>query len=217
MATASRSLTSSYQRRDNFRKERTYVPYRRPARAKQDLEDAWWTGSPAEEAKSFFAFMVRTGSTPALIEEMILVNDAEFLELNEWVNQRPVVLPLVERMMEFREETLKYFRALVEEMPPVEGNITSEPEIEIKPDPLLRTAIVRRKMPRGLSGFRGVSRVPGSRKWQAKMRVAGKYQLFGSFDSPEEAARCYDENARLLLGDEAVLNFPKEELCKQGH
>ena len=112
------SASAPYQRHDNHRKQRPYVPYRRPARAKQDLEDAWWTGSPQEEAKSFLAFMLRTGSTPALIEEMILVTDAEFLELNQWVNQRPVVLPLIERMMEFREETLKHFRALVEEMPP---------------------------------------------------------------------------------------------------
>lgn len=207
MATAS----ATYQRHDNFRKERPYVRYRRPAKAKQDLDDAWSNGLPQDEARSLFKLMVRTGSMPAEIEELILVGDRQFKQLTEWVNASPIVLPLVERIFEFREEVLKHFRALVEEMPPATSIVTSEPEIKVKPDPLLRAAILRPKMPRGVSHFRGVSRTPSGARWQAKLRISGKYHLFGTFDSPEEAARVYDENARLLLGDEAILNFPKEE------
>jgi hypothetical protein len=38
-------------------------------------------------------------------------NDIEFAELNLGVNERPFLVPLVERMMEFREEVLKHFVA----------------------------------------------------------------------------------------------------------
>jgi len=47
-------------------------------------------------------------------------------------------------------------------------------------------------------------------KWQALIRVDGKYKCVGSFDDEIEAARAYDHRAVELYGEFARLNFPDE-------
>lgn len=57
--------------------------------------------------------------------------------------------------------------------------------------------------------FKGVyaCKGSGSNGWQAQIRVGGTMNHLGVFRSPEEAARAYDEQARLLGRH---LNFPNE-------
>lgn len=57
------------------------------------------------------------------------------------------------------------------------------------------------------SGYRGV--VKHGQRWRARIQVApGERMALGLFDTPEEAAKVYDEAAKLYHGEFAVLNFP---------
>lgn len=56
--------------------------------------------------------------------------------------------------------------------------------------------------------YKGVIFIPKHSKWQAGIKVNGKQHYLGWFDTPEEAARSYDEGAKRLHGEYARLNFP---------
>lgn len=58
----------------------------------------------------------------------------------------------------------------------------------------------------GQAGFRGVS-ASGSR-WRAQIAHEGRKRYLGTFETPVDAALAYDDTARKLFGDFAVLNFP---------
>lgn len=64
-----------------------------------------------------------------------------------------------------------------------------------------------------VSGFRGVSprcTKTGKMRWVAFISDHGRSIYLGTFKSPEEAARIYDDNARTRYGEFARLNFPRE-------
>ena len=61
------------------------------------------------------------------------------------------------------------------------------------------------------SGFRGVSYHKRTGKWEAYLLVHGVRMYLGVFISKEEAARVRDEKAKDVLGQQAILNFPKED------
>ena len=63
----------------------------------------------------------------------------------------------------------------------------------------------RARRRRNPSGFRGVSRSsPG--RWRARIALDGKRVSLGSYKTPEEAARAYDEAAREYYGEFAMTN-----------
>jgi hypothetical protein len=70
----------------------------------------------------------------------------------------------------------------------------------------------RRKRTDGTSSkYKGVHpyrRSPG--KWQATVKVDGKYQHIGIFDDEVAAARAYDQSASFHFGKWACVNFPTE-------
>ena len=55
--------------------------------------------------------------------------------------------------------------------------------------------------------YRGVSLRKKSGKWQAGIRFNGINKFLGSFDNEEDAARAYNEAAKIYHGEFAVLNF----------
>lgn len=63
--------------------------------------------------------------------------------------------------------------------------------------------------PRNRSGFKGVSWMIAARKWRASIGVRRKTIHLGLFPSAEEAARAYDDAARLHFREFACLNFPR--------
>ena len=60
---------------------------------------------------------------------------------------------------------------------------------------------------RNKSGFKGVVR--NGNNWQAKIRVNNKTIYLGTFKTPVEAAKKYDEYVIKYHGEFARLNFPK--------
>lgn len=60
---------------------------------------------------------------------------------------------------------------------------------------------------RGKSKYKGVSYRPESRKhWRAICMIHGERRCLGSYETEEEAARIYNEAAREMQGEFAVLN-----------
>lgn len=70
----------------------------------------------------------------------------------------------------------------------------------------------RGKNKNNTSGFKGVFRFAQNRKspWVAQIQKGGQSTYLGYFPTAEAAARAYDEAARSLHGEFAVLNFPPE-------
>jgi hypothetical protein len=58
------------------------------------------------------------------------------------------------------------------------------------------------------SGYRGVSRKKGTRKWRAYIRVDGNSIHLGYYSTAEDGARAYDAAALELHGEFDSLNFP---------
>jgi hypothetical protein len=58
------------------------------------------------------------------------------------------------------------------------------------------------------SRFKGVSWDPVNEKWYARIKINGKGKFLGRHSSEEEAAIAYDNMARELIGEFAILNFP---------
>ena len=60
------------------------------------------------------------------------------------------------------------------------------------------------------SGYRGVSWSKANRGWGAWASDRGKTINLGTFATPEEAARSYDEDAIVRYGSFSRLNFPED-------
>ncbi len=61
---------------------------------------------------------------------------------------------------------------------------------------------------RGMSKYRGVIWEKKSQKWRARIKLNGKTNYLGTYVDERDAALAYDRKAIVLLGDDAVLNFP---------
>lgn len=58
----------------------------------------------------------------------------------------------------------------------------------------------------GATGYRGVYYEPRKRRFRARIGLEGKQVHVGRYRTAVEAARAYNEAARELFGDKALLN-----------
>lgn len=56
----------------------------------------------------------------------------------------------------------------------------------------------------GKSGYKGVHK--HGKKWRAQIKYNGKLVRLGSYETPERAAKAYDQAAKALFGEWGVLN-----------
>ena len=61
------------------------------------------------------------------------------------------------------------------------------------------------------SGYKGVSQTTHSNRWRARIGAGGKEKQLGTFDTPRQAARAYDNAAAMLHGSFARLNFSRSK------
>lgn len=66
-----------------------------------------------------------------------------------------------------------------------------------------------RKRSDNTSGYRGVSWHKTHRRWVACIYIEGRNRTFPRFYSKKDAARAYDEAAKIVFGEFARLNFPE--------
>ena len=60
------------------------------------------------------------------------------------------------------------------------------------------------------TGYRGVYQTRNKKRWRVAIGFYGENIHLGVYDTPEEAARVYDDAAKRLRPDFAMLNFPSE-------
>jgi hypothetical protein len=68
----------------------------------------------------------------------------------------------------------------------------------------------RKRKNKKTSQYRGVSLISGSTLWTAHISIDGKPTSIGRFLTAEDAARAYDEVARIHYGEFGRYNFPEE-------
>lgn len=71
----------------------------------------------------------------------------------------------------------------------------------------MQNAHNRKKVSNSLSKYKGVGWNLKSKKWCARITFDGKRKFLGYFNSEEDAARAYDNEAKILHKEFAVLNF----------
>lgn len=93
----------------------------------------------------------------------------------------------------------------------IDGDVRNNRKSNLRFATKAQNARNRRIASNNTSGFKGVSPRRDRGTWLAHITAHGRRIKIGTFRTPEEAAKAYDQRARELHGEFACLNFPKGE------
>ena len=68
----------------------------------------------------------------------------------------------------------------------------------------------RNRRTKSKSGYFGVTKNVNGNKYQAKIKIDGKWKICGSFGTAKQAAKAHDKEAIKLRRPFSKLNFPKK-------
>jgi len=112
-----------------------------------------------------------------------------------------------------RKKTIRMHREIVDipdglECDHINGNSLDNRKANLRPATRQQNCWNNRKRrPRSLSKYKGVSYSSRGRPWKAMLTVNGKFIYLGSFDTQTQAAKEYDKAAKKYFGQYAKLNF----------
>jgi hypothetical protein len=86
------------------------------------------------------------------------------------------------------------------------ATLSEQAENRRNPGPLGRLRVAKKRRKGCSSRFKGVSWYAASGRWNAAITVLRKTINLGRFDSEEEAAKAFNDAAKRLQGEHAVLN-----------
>jgi len=147
------------------------------------------------------------GFDPEILEDKGCPNFAEFEIFDEFPQEKPgfEIIPSIET-----RQTISPVEKPARKRSKASSSDEEEPKVKkAKATP----RVPRSRMP--TSAYRGVSRCTKDGRWQARIRVCKEVVYLGRFPTEEQAARRYDEAARLNHGKSAMLNFVTQDdiLC----
>ena len=112
-----------------------------------------------------------------------------------------------------RKKTIRMHREIVNipdglECDHINGNSLDNRKANLRPATRQQNCWNNRKRrPKSLSIYKGVSYSSRGRPWKAMLTVGGKRIYLGSFDTQIQAAEAYDKAAKIYFGQYAKLNF----------
>lgn len=87
-----------------------------------------------------------------------------------------------------------------------DGNGLNNQSHNIRVATSLQNSFNRSKQSNNTSGFKGVSKIKGRHRWEARIQVGTKTVMLGYYHTPEAAAIAYNEAAAKYYGEFAKLN-----------
>jgi len=93
----------------------------------------------------------------------------------------------------------------------IHGNTLDDRRSELRVATRRQSAQNRGLQANNKCGYKGVHYMfnPGKKRYQAQIGIDGRLRTIGCFETPEEAARAYDREARKHFGEFARPNFPE--------
>jgi hypothetical protein len=117
------------------------------------------------------------------------------------------------RFIQMHRVIMKYKGELV--IDHINGNGLDNRRANLRVVTTAQNSYNRRKISRPCSSkYKGVSWVKREGRWQSLIRYKGVKKFLGYFDDEIEAAKRYDEAARIYYGEYAVLNVPCADKIK---
>lgn len=144
-----------------------------------------------------------------------LVDNEDFAYLNQWKwqlsNRGYASRPKWLKPRKLNKQTTIYMHRFILDFPVLEVDHINMNKLDNRKENLrlvtdYQNALNRGKHKDNKSGFKGVSWVKRDKKYKAEITVNKKYNYLGLFDTKEEAAQAYNNEAKKYHGEFAKLN-----------